>query len=172
MTGSVPREPQPATSLTADLNAAVDVPSPDQDPEAALAARGLVQALPADFTVGKEGSDFPAWRLGPYAFLTGAAPDTVNPSLWRNALLNMNTGLFEVVENAVYQVRGMDLSNISFLEDPTGSSRDIVVVDPLVSEECAKAALDLYRAHRGEHARGGRNPGLLAWVRRHDGHHT
>ncbi|MFJ9690553.1 alkyl/aryl-sulfatase [Kitasatospora sp. NPDC101183] len=153
MTGSVHREPRPATSLTADLNAAIPVPSPDQDPEAALAARGLIQALPADLTVDRAGSEVPAWRLGPYAFLTGQAPDTVNPSLWRNALLNMNTGLFEVVENAVYQVRGMDLSNISFLEDPTGASRDIVVVDPLISEECAKVALDLYRAHRGEDRR-------------------
>ncbi|MFJ8477592.1 alkyl/aryl-sulfatase [Kitasatospora sp. NPDC094011] len=150
MTGSAHRKPQPATSLTADLNAAISVPSPDQDPEVALAARGLIEALPADFTVDRAGSEVPAWRLGPYAFLTGSAPDSVNPSLWRNALLNMNTGLFEVVENAVYQVRGMDLSNISFLEDPTGASREIVVVDPLISEECAKVALDLYRAHRGQ----------------------
>ncbi|MFG2915864.1 alkyl/aryl-sulfatase [Kitasatospora sp. NPDC048298] len=150
MTDSTPREPQPATSLTADLNAAIVVPSPDQDPEAAFASQGLIQALPADFTVDKAGSSVPAWSLAPYAFLTGPAPDTVNPSLWRNALLNMNTGLFEVVENAVYQVRGMDLSNITFLEDPTGADPRIVVVDPLVSEECASAALDLYRAHRGQ----------------------
>ncbi|MFG2908551.1 alkyl/aryl-sulfatase [Kitasatospora sp. NPDC048286] len=150
MTDSTPREPQPATSLTADLNAAVVVPSPDQDPEAAFAAQGLIEALSADFTVDRAGSDLPAWSLAPYAFLTGPAPDTVNPSLWRNALLNMNTGLFEVVENAVYQVRGMDLSNITFLEDPTGADPRIVVVDPLVSEECASAALDLYRAHRGQ----------------------
>ncbi|MBB5158348.1 alkyl/aryl-sulfatase [Saccharopolyspora phatthalungensis] len=150
MTGSAHSTPQPATPLTKDLNAGVPVPPLDQDPEAALAERGLIAALPADFTVDRVGSDIPAWRLGPYAFLAGEAPDTVNPSLWRNALLNMNTGLFEVVQDAVYQVRGMDLSNISFLEDPTGVSREIVVVDPLISQECAAAALALYREHRGQ----------------------
>ncbi|MEU1288199.1 alkyl sulfatase dimerization domain-containing protein [Kitasatospora sp. NPDC005856] len=150
MTDSTPREPRPATPLTADLNAAVVVPSPDRDPEAAFASRGLIEALPADFTVERTGAGVPAWSLAPYAFLTGQAPDTVNPSLWRNALLNMNTGLFEVVGDAVYQVRGMDLSNITFLEDPTGADPRIVVVDPLISEECAGAALDLYRAHRGQ----------------------
>ncbi|MFE7410767.1 alkyl/aryl-sulfatase [Streptomyces laurentii] len=140
---------QPATALTRDLNAAVVVPAPDQDAEAAFAAQGLLAALPPDFTVDKDGSTIPAWSLAPYGFLEGDAPDTVNPSLWRNAQLNMNAGLFEVVADAVYQVRGMDLSNITFLEDPTGASRDIVVVDPLISEECAAAALDLYREHRG-----------------------
>ncbi|MET8829069.1 alkyl sulfatase dimerization domain-containing protein [Streptomyces sp. NPDC004610] len=148
MSASARNTPQPASSLTAALNAAVVVPAPDEDPEAAFAARGLIEALPADFTVYREGGEVPAWELGPYAFLTGDAPDTVNPSLWRNALLNMNTGLFEVVENAVYQVRGMDLSNITFLEDPTQESPEIVVVDPLVSEECAAAALELYLKHR------------------------
>ncbi|MEU5162783.1 alkyl sulfatase dimerization domain-containing protein [Streptomyces sp. NPDC020875] len=135
--------------MTRDLNAAVVVPPDDQDPEAALAGQGLIAALPADFTVDKQGSPVPAWSLAPYAFLTGEAPDTVNPSLWRNALLNMKTGLFEVVPDAVYQVRGMDLSNISFLEDPTGASHEVVVVDPLISEECAAAAWNLYREHRG-----------------------
>ncbi|MEU3558639.1 alkyl sulfatase dimerization domain-containing protein [Kitasatospora sp. NPDC006786] len=142
---------QPATALTRDLNAAVVVPDPGADAEAAFASRGLVAALPADFTVEKEGGGpVPAWSLAPFQFLTGQAPDTVNPSLWRNAVLNMNAGLFEVVENAVYQVRGMDLSNITFLEDPTGASREIVVVDPLISEETAAAALALYREHRGD----------------------
>lgn len=149
LTGTDRSEPQPATPLTRGLNAAITVPSPEEDAEAAFAARGLVEALPADFTVNGEDSKVPVWRLGPYAFLTGEAPDTVNPSLWRNALLNMNTGLYEVVKDAVYQVRGMDLSNITFLEDPTGASQEIVVVDPLISEECAAAALTLYRGHRG-----------------------
>ncbi|MBD0670921.1 MBL fold metallo-hydrolase [Streptomyces sp. CBMA156] len=127
------------------------VPPTDQDPEAALATQGLIAALPSDFTVPKASNpDVPAWSLAPYSFLTGEAPETVNPSLWRNAQLNMNAGLFEVVEDAVYQVRGMDLSNITFLEDHTLHSRKIVVVDPLISEECAAAALALYRQHRGE----------------------
>ncbi|WP_424217165.1 alkyl/aryl-sulfatase (plasmid) [Streptomyces sp. BI20] len=142
--------PRPATPLTRDLNAAVVVPDPASDTEAAFAAHGLLAALPADFTVDKDGGGpVPAWSLTPFSFLTGQAPDTVNPSLWRNAVLNMNAGLYEVVADAVYQVRGMDLSNITFLEDPTGASREIVVVDPLISEETAAAALALYREHRG-----------------------
>ncbi|MFF6975175.1 MBL fold metallo-hydrolase [Streptomyces tsukubensis] len=148
MTGLPSDAPQPATPLTRDLNAAVVVPPDDQDPESALAAQGLISPLPPDFAVDRAGGPGPAWSLAPYTFLTGASPDTVNPSLWRNALLNMKTGLFEVVPDAVYQVRGMDLSNISFLEDPTGVSPKVVVVDPLISEECAAAAWKLYRENR------------------------
>ncbi|MFE3864521.1 alkyl/aryl-sulfatase [Streptomyces goshikiensis] len=131
------------------LNAAVAVPAEECDPEFELAQRGLIEALPTDFTV-KTAEGQPVWSLSEYSgFLFGAAPSTVNPSLWRNAKLNMNSGLYEVVPNAVYQVRGMDLANISFLEDPTRSSLEIVVVDPLVSAECAREALKLYRKHRG-----------------------
>ena len=54
-------------------------------------------------------------------------------------------GLYEVVEG-IYQVRGLDLSNISFIEGDTG----IIVIDPLISTETAAAALALYRAHRGD----------------------
>ncbi len=150
MTGLPRSTSQPATSLTRDLNAAVAAVLPKEDEEAVLATTGQLVALPADFTVEREGGHLPAWSLQPYAFLTGDAPDTVNPSLWRNAKLNMMTGLFEVVPDAVYQVRGMDLSNISFLEDPTGASQEIVVVDPLISAECAAAALTLYREQRGQ----------------------
>ncbi len=149
--GKTGRAAKPATALTAALNAAIVVPPPDTDPELALAQRGLVEAWPADFTVYKAGTKVPIWSLAEYSRFLDVenAPDTVNPSLWRNARLNMNCGLYEVVPNAVYQVRGADLSNISFLEDPTGASQQIVVVDPLVSAECAQAALQLYRGKRG-----------------------
>ncbi len=73
------------------------------------------------------------------------APDTVHPSLWRMAKLNGLHGLFEVVPY-IYQVRGYDISNVTFVEGETG----VIVIDPLVSTECAAAALALYRAHRGE----------------------
>ncbi|GGZ92145.1 beta-lactamase-like protein [Streptomyces subrutilus] len=150
-TGTSAQEP---TALTTARNAAVRVPDPAQDPEARLAAQGLVAKLDVGLTVPAADGPLPAWSLDPYRFLVdpanATAPPSVNPSLWRNAVLNMNVGLYEVVPDAVYQVRGMDISNISFLEDPTGASREIVVVDPLISEECAAAALDLYRAHRGD----------------------
>ncbi|MFD4396730.1 alkyl/aryl-sulfatase [Kitasatospora sp. NPDC058478] len=147
-------EPQPATPLTAQLNAGVALPPPGQDAEADFAKQGLLVALdPNDPVPGPSPSGQPyAWNLAPYAaFLSEQtpAPDTANPSLWRNAVLNMNVGLYEVVKDAVYQVRGMDISNITFMEDPTQQSSDIVVLDPLISEECAKAALDLYLGERG-----------------------
>ena len=77
--------------------------------------------------------------------LTGDAPTSVHPSLWRQSQLCAKQGLYEVVEG-IYQVRGLDLSNISFIEGDTG----IIVIDPLISTETAAAALALYRAHRGD----------------------
>ena len=72
-------------------------------------------------------------------------PDTVNPSLWRQARLNLNHGLFKVTAG-VYQVRGFDISNITFIEGETG----YIVIDPLTSAEPAAAALALMREHRGD----------------------
>ena len=66
------------------------------------------------------------------------APDTVNPSLWRQAQLNNIGGLFEVTEG-VYQIRNLDLSNMTIIEGKEG----ITVIDPLVSAETAKAGMDL-----------------------------
>jgi alkyl sulfatase BDS1-like metallo-beta-lactamase superfamily hydrolase len=73
------------------------------------------------------------------------APATVNPSLWRNAQLKLQYGLFKVTER-IYQVRGYDLSNITFIQGDTGW----IVMDPLISTETAKAALDLVTAQLGE----------------------
>jgi alkyl sulfatase BDS1-like metallo-beta-lactamase superfamily hydrolase len=78
-------------------------------------------------------------------FLDGPAPDSVNPSLWRQSILAAIDGLFEVVPG-IYQVRGLDLSNITFVEGDAG----VLVIDPLISAECATAAYDLYRKHRGD----------------------
>lgn len=85
------------------------------------------------------------WDNDVYAFLTGDAPTTVHPSLWRQSTLAAKQGLYRVVEG-IYQVRGFDLSNITFVEGDTG----IIVIDPLVSTEVAAAALALYREHRGD----------------------
>ncbi|RRQ26243.1 MBL fold metallo-hydrolase [Rhodococcus sp. Eu-32] len=75
----------------------------------------------------------------------GECPDTVNPSLWRQAQLTAIHGLFEVT-NGIYQIRGYDLSNMTLVEGDTG----VIVIDPLVSAECASAGLALYRRHRGD----------------------
>ncbi|MFE6965238.1 alkyl/aryl-sulfatase [Agromyces sp. NPDC057679] len=85
------------------------------------------------------------WDASTYDFLTGDAPDTVNPSLWRQSKLVAKHGLFEVVPG-LYQVRGLDLSVMSLVEGDTG----VVVIDPLISKETAAAAVALYREHRGD----------------------
>ena len=85
------------------------------------------------------------WSLEPYGFLSDeTAPPTVDPSLWRQSRLNMNHGLFEVVPG-VYQVRGLDIANMTLIESDTG----VIVVDTLTSIEGARAAMALYFQHRG-----------------------
>ncbi len=85
------------------------------------------------------------WDNDVYAFLTGDAPTSVHPSLWRQSTLVAKQGLYEVVPG-IYQIRGFDLSNMTVIEGDTG----IIVIDPLVSTEVAAAALALYRQHRGD----------------------
>lgn len=95
----------------------------------------------------KAGDGRVVWDNDAYSFLTGDAPTSVHPSLWRQSTLAAKQGLYEVVEG-VYQVRGFDLSNISFIEGDTG----VIVIDPLISTETAAGALALYREHRGDRA--------------------
>lgn len=84
------------------------------------------------------------WSLKDYSFLSSPqAPLTVNPSLWRVAQLNMNYGLYQVKDN-IYQVRGYDLSNMDIIEGKNG----LIIIDPLLTKETAKAALELYYQHR------------------------
>ena len=108
------------------------------------AQRGFIGRL--DPCVVKGAGGRVVWDNESYrAFLQGPAPDSVNPSLWRQSILNAIDGLFEVVPG-IYQVRGLDLSNITFVEGQTG----VLVIDPLISVETAAAALTLYRTHRGD----------------------
>ncbi|WP_419317465.1 alkyl/aryl-sulfatase [Caulobacter sp. ErkDOM-E] len=79
-----------------------------------------------------------AWNLAAYDFLKGEPPATVNPSLWRQAQLLSRHGLFQVSDR-VWQVRGFDVSNITFIKGDSGW----VVVDPLTTAETARAAFDL-----------------------------
>lgn len=86
------------------------------------------------------------WSLEPYGFLADeTAPPTVDPSLWRQSRLNMHHGLFEVVPG-VYQVRGLDIANMTLIEGDKG----VIAVDTLTSIEGARAAMDLYFQHRGK----------------------
>jgi alkyl sulfatase BDS1-like metallo-beta-lactamase superfamily hydrolase len=85
------------------------------------------------------------WDFEAYAFVEGEAPDTVNPSLWRQARLNGNHGLFEVVPG-IHQLRGYDVSNMTLIEGRSGW----IVVDPLTTRETAAAAIALARRHLGD----------------------
>lgn len=73
-----------------------------------------------------------------------SAPDTVNPSLWRQAQLNNISGLFEVTPD-IYQVRGFDLANITFVRGNTGW----IIIDVLTTKESASKAIELFRKHKG-----------------------
>jgi alkyl sulfatase BDS1-like metallo-beta-lactamase superfamily hydrolase len=109
------------------------------------ANRGLVGSLVPCVIHGAKGAEI--WNNDAYAFLEGPCPDTVNPSLWRQSQLTAKQGLYEVTDG-IYQVRGLDLSNMTLVESDNG----VIVIDPLISAECASAALALYRQHRGERA--------------------
>ena len=134
-----------ATSATRAANQKLLTELPFSDrADFADAHRGFVAPLPG--TILKNASGTTIWNPQQYAFIKEGteAPGTVNPSLWRQAQLINISGLFQVTDG-IYQVRNQDLSNMTIIEGKEG----ITVVDPLVSEETAKVAIDLYYANRG-----------------------
>jgi len=139
--------PKPATETTKAANKAVqDYLNFNDKQDFEDAQRGLIDQPPT-LTIKNANGDV-VWDLETYKTYIGldkAAPDSVNPSLWRNAQLNMIYGLFKVTDR-VYQVRGYDLSNITFIQGDTGW----IVGDPLISTETAKAAYDLVTKNLGE----------------------
>lgn len=137
--------PKPATEATRAAQADVRAALPFTDRQSFEdARRGFVAPLPDNGMI-KNAEGKVVWNPGAYAFLKveGDAPDTVNPSLWRQAQLVMEGGLFQVTDG-LYQVRNADLSNMTIVEGKEG----IIIIDPLVSRETAAAALELYYAHR------------------------
>ncbi|WP_420132006.1 alkyl/aryl-sulfatase [Rhodopseudomonas sp.] len=107
------------------------------------AQRGLIAPLPEGVVAGAAGAP-PVWNLKPYDFLKGEqSAATVNPSLWRQARLNLANGLFQVTDR-VYQVRGLDIANVTIVEGDTG----LIVTDTTLTVPTARAALDLYYQHR------------------------
>lgn len=89
-----------------------------------------------------------AWDMGSYEWLLqdGKKFDSIHPSLQRQAILNMAYGLYEVLPDKIYQVRGFDLANITFIKSNTGW----IVFDPLTAKETAKAALEFINEQLGE----------------------
>jgi len=131
-----------ATQATIDANARFAASLPlDEAKDFEEATRGLIATEP---DVEVKLPDGKTWSPKLFSFVTGDAPATVNPSLWRQALLNGNHGLFQVAEG-IYQVRGYDVSNMTWIRGKTGW----IVVDPLTSIETATAAAALARRHLG-----------------------
>jgi len=137
---TAPKAPEPAT-LKANADLAKTLPFADrQDFEDAM--RGFIGTVPDALVPGA--GPRPAWSMKPYDFLqANDAADTVNPSLWRQAQLNAIHGLFKVTDR-VYQVRGFDIANMTIVEGDTS----LIVIDPLLTAETARAALALYHQHR------------------------
>ena len=107
------------------------------------AQRGFIGPLTQPLVKATDGRV--VWDANAWGDVDHDAPATVHPSLWRQAQLTLITGFFEVVPG-IYQVRGLDISNMTFVEGTKG----VIVIDPLVSSECAAAAFDLYKHHRGD----------------------
>ena len=121
-------------NLTLDFNDRADFDNAD---------RGLIAKLDPCIITDADGKV--VWDLEVYSYLDAECPPTVNPSLWRQAQLCAKDGLFEVTAG-IYQLRGFDLSNMTIVEGETG----VIVIDPLISAECAAAGLALYRKNRGD----------------------
>jgi alkyl sulfatase BDS1-like metallo-beta-lactamase superfamily hydrolase len=107
------------------------------------AQRGFVGSIPDARITTPDGRV--VWDLSAFAFLEQiGSPDSVHPSLWRQARLNRIHGLFKVCDR-MYQVRGFDIANLTIIEGDSG----LILIDPLTVCEAAAAALALYRQHRG-----------------------
>ncbi|GAA1459343.1 MBL fold metallo-hydrolase [Nocardiopsis exhalans] len=118
-------------------------PDHSDDTDFANADRGLIARLEPGQV--RDDSGRVVWDADAYDFLEGECPDSADPGLWRQSQLCSRQGLFEVTEG-IYQIRGLDLSNMTLVEGDQG----VLVIDPLISAEPARTGLELYRAHRGD----------------------
>ncbi|GJM39593.1 MAG: beta-lactamase-like protein [Acidimicrobiales bacterium] len=138
-----PRDPKPASEHTTRVNAAHAAALRLED-DFERANRGLIATHGTGEIEGPLGL---SWNTNDWNFLRDQEepPATVHPSLWRHGRVNAIHGLFEVTEN-VWQARGYDISNITFIKGDEGW----VIIDPLTTSFTAKACLDLANATLGE----------------------
>ncbi|MGM0829818.1 MAG: alkyl/aryl-sulfatase [Bacillota bacterium] len=142
MISKLSNQSMPATSFTKKTNSDVyDSLNFEDRQDFEDAKRGFI--APLESTMIKDDSGEVVWDIDKLDFLQGTAPETVNPSLWRNAQLQAISGLFEVVEG-VYQIRGQSIATTFFIEGNQG----VIVCDTLASTESAEAAMELYYKHR------------------------
>ena len=133
-----------ASSHTIDANKALLEKLPFSDTQDFEdAKRGFIAKMPKLVVTDSQGKII--WDRPGYDFITGEAPNSVNPSLWRQATLNNIDGLFEVTEG-VYQLRGFDLANMTVIAGKTGW----IVVDPLTTAETAKTAFEFLNQQLGQ----------------------
>jgi alkyl sulfatase BDS1-like metallo-beta-lactamase superfamily hydrolase len=135
-----PKNAEPAT-VASNAAAARQMPARDPQIEADI-DRGFIGSIPDAETIGAKGNV--VYTLKGYEFLQAEqAPPTVNPSLWIQASKGMTNGLYKVTDG-FYQVRGLDLTNMTIVEGKTG----IIIIDAMLSAETARSALDLYYKYR------------------------
>ena len=138
-----PGETEEATAITAEKNAEWYEKLDFSDRrEFANAERGWVDNAEGKIIDGEDNRS--AWDLLSYGDLNRDAPDTVIPSLWRNTQLNAKAGLFEVCDG-IYQVRGFDMANTTFIRTNHGW----IVFDVLMCKENMKAAKELMEERFG-----------------------
>lgn len=134
------------SSFTIQANDALAAQLALNDPEdIAESVRGRVGQIADGLIVDAAGKVI--WDARQYSFLDEVtAPKSVNPSLWRQARMNREHGLFEVVKGAIYQVRGYDISGMTLIKGKSGW----IIIDPLTTQEVARAAFALAEKHLGK----------------------
>lgn len=136
--------PNTATEITKAVNAGwYDKLNFEDEKEFENATKGLIEA-PESVVIYNDAGEV-VWSVDALGNLEGEAPDTVNPSLWRNTQLNAYAGLFEVCDG-IYQVRGYDMANATFIRTDNGW----IVFDVLMCKEDMQAAYELMKKHFGE----------------------
>lgn len=140
-----PEQPKPPTTFTEAANGSAAAISFDDAGDTDRATRGLVAQIEDGRVV--LGEDHVVFDVAKHSFVseTAEAPLSVHPSLWRQARLNVNHGLFEVADG-VWQVRGYDIANITFIAGTDGW----LIIDPLTNAPAAAAALALANGALGE----------------------
>lgn len=144
-TDTLTPDKKPATTITKQINEDVyQVLDFDDTQEEEFAKKGFITA-PDSLQITDDDGNV-VWNMDNYDFVRDAdSPDSANPSLWRNTKSNANYGLFQVSDD-IYQVRGYDLSNMTFVRTDNGW----IIMDCLASSDTAKAALELFKSEMGD----------------------
>ncbi len=144
-TNTLTPDKKPATTITKQINEDVyQVLDFDDTQEEEFAKKGFITAPDSLQITDDDGNVI--WNMDNYDFVRDTdSPDSANPSLWRNTKSNANYGLFQVSDD-IYQVRGYDLSNMTFVRTDNGW----IIMDCLASSDTAKAALELFKSEMGD----------------------